>query len=189
MQSLAFQARENESVDRIAYPLLVTHRGSCWPPWRNERPERLPAGALDDPTADPVDFGRFQGIAPGIGRRHADRGVRGSDPPHQFAALWIAGYDREAALAQVDAGAGFGVEPQFGFPFGGVGTVAGKALVGEDRAYVAIEFDLLAGQRSGSQHRACANPGRRSSVSHVGPILPDRQTNFVNSDTTLEFRT
>ncbi len=145
MQPLVFQAREDESVDRIARPLLVPDRRSCRPLWRNERPERLPAGALDDPTADTVDFGRFQWVAAGIGRRHADRGVRGSDPPHQFAALRIARHDREAALAQVDASAGFSVEPQFGLPFGGVGTVAGKTMVGENRAYVAIEFDLLAG--------------------------------------------
>ncbi len=73
------------------------------------------------------------------------RGVGGGDAADEFAAVGIAGDDGEASLAEVDAGAGFGVEAEFGLAFGGVGTVAGEALVGEDGADVAIEFDLLAG--------------------------------------------
>ena len=69
----------------------------------------------------------------------------------------IARHDREAALGKFDPGAGFRIEAQFGLALGHIGTVAGKAVVGENRADIAIEFDLLAEQRSGSQHDEYAN--------------------------------
>ena len=54
----------------------------------------------------------------------------------------------------------------FVLPLGRVRTVAGKALVGKDRADVAIEFDLLAGEHSGSEQGEYADRGRRSPVCH-----------------------
>ena len=167
VKSLAFEPGENEAVDGIAHPLLVANRGIWRPPGRDERPEGLPAGPLRDPAANPFDFGGLQRGASGIGRRHADRGVRGSHAPDEFAPLRIARHDGEAALGEFDPGAGFGVEAQFGLPLGGIRTVAGKALIGENRADIAIEFDLLAAERSRGKAHEYANRNGRFPKTHV----------------------
>ena len=125
---------------------------------------------MRDPAANAFDFGGLQRGASGIGRRHADRGVGGSDAPDEFAPLRIARHDGEAALGEFDAGAGFRVEAQFGFPLGGIRTVAGKALIGEDRADIAIEFDLLAAERSrGKAHEYANRNGRFPRLMSVFP--------------------
>ena len=82
------------------------------------------------------------------------------------------------------------------FALGGIRTVAGKALVGENRADIAIEFDFLAAEHSRGKTHEYAN--RNAPLSHdscrfplrkrSNHILHDPWVNFVNSDTTLEFR-
>ena len=73
-----------------------------------------------------------------VGRRHHHVGVGGMQAGDQFASLWIAGRDRPYAIA-VSHRTLRGIEPQVGLAVAGIGAVAGKAVVGQDRENVAVK--------------------------------------------------
>ena len=152
-EAFAFQAREDEAVDGIAYPTPVpdggfrrTHR------WR-ETPVALPFRALFDPGAKRGHFLFGEWLPVGIGRRHAAGGVFRSYPFEDLAGRYIAGNDRGAGTARF-LGAILGVEPQTGLPLGFVGTVAGETAVRENRADVAGEVHRRRGRQVDHQEGA-----------------------------------
>src|SRR5438105_4292280 len=118
-------------VDRIARPSGVFYGGKRGTLRRNERPVRLPFGALFDPRTQGGDISFGEGPFSGVGRRHAERGLRVRDASDDFARCWIAG-DDGCARAAGSFGAGFGVEAEVGFARRLVGSVAGEAPVGKE---------------------------------------------------------
>jgi hypothetical protein len=86
----------------------------------------LPLGALFNPGADGGDFGNGERLAVGVRRRHAAGGRFRSDAAENFGDGKIPG----------------NIEAESGFARDLVGTVAGKAAVGEDGTDVAGEIDL-----------------------------------------------
>src|SRR5207253_472716 len=87
--------------------------------------------------------------------------------------LRLARHDHLVA-AVVGESALFRVQAQLGLPLVLVGTVAGETVIGEDRPYVAIEFDgatvRIGGKARKTKERACGNKKeetRASCTSHA----------------------
>ena len=149
LESLAFEAREHEAVDRVARPLVVAdgrHRG---PLRRHERPVTLPLGALLDPFAHGGDL-RFGERGAGLLGRHATGRRSGADARHEAALRGVAGR-HDAVAAAVGEQALLGIEAQVRHTVLVVGTVAGEAVVGQNRTHVPIEID----QRPGGEGPRC----------------------------------
>ena len=83
--------------------------------------------------------------------------VVAADAAEGFALIGMAGDDRAVSAAEVRGRAGERIEPQIRLAFGGVGAVAFKTGVGQDRADVAVEEDLVRPpaprRRTDGQHR------------------------------------
>ena len=152
LQSLAFQARQHEAVDRIARPLLIADGGQRGALRRHERPVALPLRALLDPFADGGDL-RVGERGAGLRRRHAAGAVGGADARQQAALRRVAGGD-DVVAAAVGEQALFGIEAQVGDAALVVGPVAGEAVVGQNRTHVAIEID----QRPGGEDTTRPHP-------------------------------
>src|SRR6059036_1617684 len=111
-QPLAVEAFQNEGIDRIARPALLTHfRKRPFFGW-NEGPVPFPLRALFDPAVDQINLAIRQLLATHVSRWHADSGVVRYDPLIQVAVGGIAGHDRHPALAQLDLRAAFDIETQ-----------------------------------------------------------------------------
>ena len=139
----------DEVVDRVADPLGAGHRRYRLPLGRDEGPVRLPFGPLIDPQPQGLDLAGVEGIL--VGARHdrgvqaqpvghPDAGVAGADPVDQQAFVGVAGRDdRTAELAAIGEGPFRHVQPQAALARLGVRSVAGEAVLGEDRPDLAGE--------------------------------------------------
>jgi hypothetical protein len=112
----------------------------------------IPRPLLDPPPQD-VDFGIRQPLTFEIRRRHAAREIGGGNSPVHFAAGKISAGKR-------GAGALLPIEPERTLAAGGVRTVAGEAPVGENRTYVAVEFDGRSGSMGCYGKSYCGNKVR-----------------------------
>jgi len=90
-----------------------------------------PPGTLLDPAANEVNLLRSQSLT-GFRRRHEPRRVGGSNSLIQFALGGLAS-DQEKVAAAVLEGMISKIEPEVGFPFIGIGTMALKTRVGQNR--------------------------------------------------------
>ena len=112
----------------------VVNASACFASGGEIGPVRLPGRAGLSPTAQGCDFAGAERVAD-VGRWHASRLVVGCDAIGDEAA----GRLRRSLLIKTEADA-------LG---GGVGAVATPALVREDGAHVAVEFNGLRGECSG----------------------------------------
>ncbi len=85
-------------------------------------------------------------------------GIGRLDAPHQFAGFRIARHNGSMS-AQVGQGARFSIQSQLGLPLRGIGPMALKAVIREDRPHIAIEVDLRAA--------AMRRPDRRRATSRT----------------------
>ena len=123
----------------------------------DERPVRLPGGALFDPALDQRDLGGLEGLVL-LGRRHDLLFVLGDDALEERALVRLALDDgRRFFLAVLGHArceeAGFGIEAEARLAGGGIGAVAVEAVFGHDRADVAVELDLLFGREGGGREK------------------------------------
>ena len=117
---------------------------------------RRVAGALFDPFSQSGDLFLRKRLAK-LGGRHPLVFVGTRHSANQFARFRFAWHDRNRAGLQF-AGRDFGIiEPQAGFAFSVVGTVAGIAFVGQNRPDVAIEVDRLLGNGRGNEREPRGN--------------------------------
>ena len=152
-QALGLQARQHERIDGIVERRGFFYGRNRRTHGRDERPMRFPFRAFTDPTRDPFDLVGRELLAR-AGRRHPLFGIGTGDALVENAGRQIAGHDR-ADTVHAALGAGFDVEPQIGLPLRRVGTVALKAVVGQERANVAIELHRLVGARSACARTDC----------------------------------
>jgi hypothetical protein len=99
-----------------------------------------PLGTFAHPLRQFLNFRTGKSGPRVYGRHPLSLGFR-RDSPNQFAPLRIAVPDDLFAAAQVALGCCFAVQPERNLLRGGIGTVAGKAPVGQNRQNVAIEFN------------------------------------------------
>ena len=123
------------SISRLG-PARVLDRRQRGLPRRLERPVRRCRRPLLDPAAQHRDLRGGQLLA-ALLWRHQQIGVVGLDPVDQLALIRLAGHDRGASAFELGERAFLGVEPQPGLALVVVGTVAGEAIVREDRPDVA----------------------------------------------------
>ncbi len=98
-------------------------------------------------------------------------GVVALDPKDQLALVRLAGHDRQAVALELGKRPFLRVEPQAGFTRLVVGTVAGEAVIGEDRPDIAREIDRA---RFGiGRRRATGSPQR-------GPMAPTPRIKNTN---------
>ena len=127
---------------------------------RDERPVRLPLGALFDP-ADEDGLLDLIECQVRVGRRHHHLGVGAGDAADQFAAAGPAGDDGAAAGGEIAEGAVLLIEAEAGFADAVVRTVALEAAVREDRADVEVEIDALRHAGDEGRPRAAAARAHR----------------------------
>ena len=95
---------------------------------------------------------------------HVQLGVVALDPEDELAFLGLAGRDRQAAALELRERPFPGIEPQAGLAGLVVGTMAGEAVVREDRPDVACEIDRaflgdgLGAFASPAARTGCADP-------------------------------
>src|SRR5690349_17600145 len=104
---------------------------------------RLPGRPLLDPAPDQLPLRRLERRLMRLWRRHHIVLILGRDPLIRQALLRVALDDRMSALLALAKEPLLLVQPQVGLARPGVGTVTGKAVVGEDRTDVAVELNLL----------------------------------------------
>ena len=180
-QPLGVQTGQNERIERVSGPAGVLDRGDRCRDRRQERPVRLPLGALLDPPLEQVDLLGRQRSAQRLGR-HPLALVLGGDTRDQIAVLKIARHDGVASRLVRAEGSLLRVEPQPGLALPRVGAVAVEALVRQDRPDLKVEVDLsclASAPRSAAvaaQQQAPTGQGRDASsstrsaqpASHVG---------------------
>src|SRR5262249_25487247 len=150
------QPGEDETVDRVAHPLLVLDRGQSGPLDRLEGPvlalrsgrglDRLAGGgpgALVDPA---LEQSNLRGIEARPLGRHAGRVVRAGDGVNDSAVGALAGDDDRPGVAAFEGSPGR-VEAQARALLGG--PVAGGAVLREDRLDVARVVDRVGGRGAG----------------------------------------
>ena len=187
--------------------------GQVWLRDRHERPVRLVRRPLSDPPLEDIDLFVGEPADLGFRRRHYGIGIGGDDSCDEFARGDILRHDRPGAAVEFTRSPLGDVEPQTRLPVAAVGTVAGKAVVGEDRPDVAIERDPAARLCPGSrfnpggrfrwrgrhadgtkghrhQHDRCrtADTRSKSRVTH-GNRFPVRVTRVADSERSSESRT
>ena len=139
-QPLGRYARLEETIDRVAgIACCGRHLGADNLP---ERPVLFVRGPGRDPAREQVLLGRRKLLAE-VGRGHDGVGIGGSDPGDQGAGGEIARDDRSVTAPQGGERRRAVVEPQARFLL--AGTMAGEAMLGEQRPDVTIESDRLLG--------------------------------------------
>ena len=140
LQPDRFQPRQNETVDRISHPRLVLHRGQRRAHRRDERPVRLILGAGRDPFASAVLSAPAVSVLCERRRRHHVIGIGAVIRLTSSLSAGLPGDDR----AHLDGGFA-AVEPQVGLAQSAIRTVAGEAILGQDRPDVAVVADRAVG--------------------------------------------
>ncbi len=139
-----FDAGEQELIERAAGPLRIAHGGQRRLGGLLEGPVLLPGGALGDPAGE--DLLLLGGdLLVRLRRGHDARGVLMPDALENEAGGRLAGHDGRALLARGE-GAFAGIEAQVGHAGGTVRAVAVEAVIGENRAHLALEIDGRFGQ-------------------------------------------
>ena len=146
-QAVLFEPRQDEAVQRVAAPGFVFDFRRRRPVDGRERPVLVPGGALLDPAGQRLDLFAGEGFLRHLGR-HPPAPVRVVDPLDQQAGVEVARDDRGTARPVASASGRPRaersvprVEPQVRLPRRLIRTVAGEAVVGEDRPHVALEVD------------------------------------------------
>ena len=147
IQSFGFQAVEDEAIQILPGPGGVLDLRQFRPPRRDERPMLLPDGSLLDPTADEIDLVVAQPLLRVRGR-HAMVRVFMCDAPKDQAVVRISGNDGHSggpSLEDVFSQ----IEPQVCHPDLGIGTVALKTGIGQQRPNLPLKVDsgILRGDR------------------------------------------
>ena len=146
------ETRENEVVDRRLRPLRVARLRHLRPRDSLEGPVAPVGGAGCNPAAQQLCLGRRHRLAD-MRRRHNEIGIGRLDPGEQLAGRPIAGHDSPVATVEHETGTSGLIEPQSPLSLRGVGAMAGKAAVGEERTDVAVEVDRRNCRSRGSQLR------------------------------------
>src|SRR5262249_46343271 len=102
-QTFAFQAGQDEGIDRIGPPGLVFDGWGFGPLGSNQGPMGLPGSALFNPAAKQVDL-PWRELPGGVRGGHAVVIVRGGDTPQEFALARLAGDHDDRVMV-----AGFGL--------------------------------------------------------------------------------
>ena len=184
-------------------------RLACRPRWlrqvwlrdRHERPVWLVRRPLSDPPLEQIDLFVSEPADLGFRRRHHGIGIGRDDSCDEFARGDILRHNRPTAAVELTRSLLGDVEPQTGLPVATVGTVAGEAVVGEDRPDVAVERDPGAGlcwrgrhadgtkgHRQQHDRRRTADTRGKSRVTH-GNGFPVRVTRVADSERSSESRT
>ena len=156
-QAVGFELGEHEGIERLAHPVLLADFRQRVADDRLERPVALVHGAVLDPLADHRDlFLRQQLVRLRwrhdlilVVRKHALEGGAG---------IGVAGHDGGVAVLVRRSGRVADIEPQFRLAGLAVGTMAGEAVLGKDRADIA----RVAVLRPGGDRRRDDGLGRRS---------------------------
>ena len=139
-QPLGCHARLEETIDRVAgVARCGRHLGADDRP---ERPVLFVGGPGRDPAREQVLLG-LRKLLVEVGRGHDRVGIGGSDPGDQGACGCVARDDRPVTAPQGRQRRRAVVEPQARFLL--AGTMAGEAMLGEQRPDVTIESDRLLG--------------------------------------------
>ena len=169
------QRRIHEPVDIVEDEQAVFDAGWRGTGDRLVRPVQFVLRALGDPALEQRFLGGIEFLSR-VGRWHEIILIVRRDAPDQFALAWLAGDDRRGAV-EIGQGALPSVEPQIGLTLLGVGAVAGKAVVTEQRPNVAIEVDATqvlprkqparpCEENEGSRTSHADMPGNRHSKKH-----------------------
>ena len=142
-EAFALEAGEDKAVDGIADPAFVFHGG-----WGNgaERlvgPVTLVARALGDPAAEGFLLLGGNSLV-GLGGRHEFVVVHTREAEPRLRLIGAARHEGAKAFA-LSGGALVGVKAAMALTVGGVGAVALKAVVRENRADVAVKSQWLGG--------------------------------------------
>ena len=162
-QSLAFQFGENKTVDRIAHPGLLLHLGKCGQLWRLKRPVPFPRSALFNPFFEQGPLIIVQGHF-GLRGRHDIVLIVRKNPLDQQTLGRISSL-HHPTLARVSEETLARVQPQIGFSFGFVRSVAGKTMLGEQWENIAIEYHFF-GLNRYEQGRGDDDPPRKEGGQH-----------------------
>ena len=139
-QSLLFQPRDDESIDRVRKPITFAHLGQRRALGLDERPMRLVLRPFPDPALEKRLLARPQSLVR-LRRRHDLFRVGRGDAPNQRALLGLpldddrlsVGAGRERELRTIKA--------KLCLPRSRVGAVAAEAVADEDRPDVLVEGD------------------------------------------------
>ena len=161
-----FDAGEQELVEGAAGPAGVADGGQRRLGGLLEGPVLLPGGALGDPAGEDLlllggDF--FVGLR----RGHEARGVRVGDALEDEAGGGLAGDDGSALFARGE-GAFAGIEAEVGHAGGAVRAVTVEAVIGKNRAHLALEVYWCFGQGESRGERD------ENDTPHSSPILLQR---------------
>ena len=177
--TLLFQTMQDEMVDRIARPRPVCHLGQRRARRSSEGPMLLPRCPLLDPTPDRFDLvGRQRFVR--VGRRHPHEFVLRNQPLIDLAGLQIARNDRTLPRVGHVQRALPLVQAEATLPRIAVRTVAGIALVGQDRANIPVKLDHPAvpfrkDGRSEHEQQNEHQPGRHDPETSHQNLLADQQ--------------
>jgi len=139
-QALALEAREDEGVDAVAPPARVRHRGRLRVGDRLVGPVPTPGRAFLDPSPQHGHLVGRQLLA-GRGRRHVLVGIGAGDHLQQARLGRSAGdHGPDAGFEALGCPLGL-IEAQAGLALGFVGPMALVAMLGQDRADLAVEVD------------------------------------------------
>ena len=123
---------------------------------------RFPLGPLVDPETDRLDLLIGQGLT---ATGHPLLGIVGGDPLEQEALRSVSLHDRRTAkVGTVLERAVLDIQAKSALPTLFIGTVAGKAILREDRADLATEIDLA------FYYLSRPNIGRCQSVPQLAPL-------------------
>jgi hypothetical protein len=169
MQTFALEPGKYEGVDGIAWPGAVLDAGQLRAFWRDEGPVCFPLRALLHPPAQCLDLTRAELVAPFIGRGHPCSRVVRRDALDQLAVDRIARNDRQP-------GSCFQIKAELGSAIGGIGSVAGVALVGQYGPHIAIELDdaRFGGAADRSQQQG-DNGIAEAHVNVISIVVPGRR--------------
>ena len=138
------QARQHESINPATGPVAILHHRRRVSLGGHIGPVRLVGGPGGNPADEQVFLFRRQHMV-ALRRRHDQVGVGLSDPGDQFTFVGLARHDRLQAAVEFGNRPVPLVKPQPRLPVMLVRTVAGNAVVREDRPDVVIERDCLIG--------------------------------------------
>ena len=102
---------------------------------------RLPRGVLADPGSDQGDLFRAE-LLVALGRRHDFLRIPGDESLIELALLRVPPDHHGRCIFPFRKESRLGIEAHVGLARAGIGAVAGKAVLGQNRADVAIELYL-----------------------------------------------
>ena len=165
------ERREHEAVDLVLRGRARLTDGTAGFAGRDERPVRLPLGALLDPAHERRRSAIGQREAR-LGRRHLDRRVVAEDAATSSLRRVLPGTTAVCPEGSCARGAVLRVEPQAGLARAIVGAVALEAAVREDRPHVEVEVDDV----GHAGHRGRAREHARRAVPAAVAARPSRTT-------------